>query len=152
MPDSPAKTTVCLPYVLVPKMDTSSRLFHKAQNTIAKQVKTFTSKSSEASPTSSVTTSATKTHIAKLFHLDNGMSSLIFNAYTSPLGYFLSHPDQSHWLGGLRRHQTRPRCAHRHYYDRDTRRRPSRSRCISSGHRSANHHVMHSASRVPHRG
>ena len=77
MLDVPAKTTVCLPYVLVPKMDTSSRSFHKAQNTIAKQAKAPLSKSSEASPTSSVTTSATKTHIAKLFHLDNGMSLFI---------------------------------------------------------------------------
>lgn len=74
MPDAPAKPTVCLPYALVPKMDTSSRLFHKAQNTIAKQTK-MPSTSIEASPTSSAVTSTSsdrKAHMAKLFHLDHG--------------------------------------------------------------------------------
>jgi hypothetical protein len=73
MPDTPAKATVRLPYVLVPKMDASSRLFHKAQNTIAKQAKAAAAKQTEttsSSPTSSVTSSDQKAKMAKLFLLD----------------------------------------------------------------------------------
>ena len=60
------KSVRLLPYVLVPGMDTSSRLFHKAQATISKQVPT---------PTPSPPASEHKAHVDRLFSLQQGKSS-----------------------------------------------------------------------------
>jgi hypothetical protein len=62
-------------------MDTSSRLFHKAQNTIMKQAKAATSKQigTAASPSSSSSTSSErKAQMAKLFNLDQGTRSKFY--------------------------------------------------------------------------
>jgi hypothetical protein len=60
-----ARTVRLLPYELVPHMDTNSRMFHKAQATIAKQV-----------PAASTITSAftaRKARFDRLFNLTQGI-------------------------------------------------------------------------------
>ena len=57
-----------IPYVLVPGMDTTPHLFHKAQATLAKQAAAM------SSPSTSLT--ARKTHLKRLFHSQQGMCML----------------------------------------------------------------------------
>ena len=70
-PDAPSAPTssghtVCLPYHLVPGMDTHSRIFHKAVATIAKQV-------IPAPPSSTSTVSERKARRERVFDLHHGM-------------------------------------------------------------------------------
>jgi hypothetical protein len=104
MPAAPAKTTVRLPYVLVPNMDTSSRLFHKAQNTIAKQAKASAAKqvdTASPSPTASSTSSAFKTKMARLFNLEQGTSLPTSLKSDTPSLFVFSRAFQLNRLGRL---------------------------------------------------
>jgi hypothetical protein len=60
-----SKSVRFIPYVLVPGMDVNSRLFHKAQATIAKQAHVAASSASTVS-------AERKAHVDRLFNLQQG--------------------------------------------------------------------------------
>jgi hypothetical protein len=77
------KSVRLLPYVLVPGMDTSSRVFHKALSTIAKQSQSIPTPVSMPSTPVQGTAGGNKNLTASLLNLDNGwhgMSTLAPNA------------------------------------------------------------------------
>ena len=114
------KTVRLLPYVLVPGMDTSSRIFHKAQATIAKQTSAVPISSTQAAPQAA----------ENLFVLQQGMSVFYLLRSNSILkSHFRCWP-QSCWWSRPPDYSTRPRRHHQCYDGRDHERGAQWPHCL----------------------
>lgn len=88
-----------LPYVLVPNMDRSSRIFHKAEAILAKQTVSSTS--------SSTTPAARKAQFERLFRPQQGKSFFLLLLICANY-YLCRHPGRSHRRPRSQHHRASP--------------------------------------------